>query len=160
MPPACRILAFPGFDALLAVTLPLMLLLALAMIDIDHFKHFNDQHGHEAGDAVLSAVGGLLRQSFRDGDVVCRLGGEEFVVVMPGATAATAEARIGRLLQGVRGYRFRHRDRKLEAITLSCGVAAFPEHGDDPLALTRLADRALYRAKHRGRDRSETWSLE
>ncbi|MFO7647839.1 MULTISPECIES: GGDEF domain-containing protein [Halomonas] len=134
--------------------------LALVMIDIDHFKRFNDLHGHEAGDAVLAAVGGLLRQSFRDGDVVCRLGGEEFVVVMPGATAATAEARIGRLLQGVRGYRFRHRDRELEAITLSCGVAAFPEHGDDPLALTRLADRALYRAKHRGRDRSETWSLE
>ncbi|MFY0988911.1 GGDEF domain-containing protein [Halomonas sp. C05BenzN] len=134
--------------------------MALAMIDIDHFKHFNDQHGHEAGDAVLAAVGGLLREHFRDADVVCRLGGEEFVVIVPGATAAEAEARVQRLLRGIRGYRFRHRDRELDAITLSCGVAAFPEHGDDPLALTRLADRALYRAKHRGRDRSETWTLE
>lgn len=133
--------------------------LALVMVDIDHFKRFNDQHGHEAGDAVLAAVGALLREHFRDADVVCRLGGEEFVVIMPGASAAMAEARIRGLLHGIRECRFRHRDTELDGITLSCGIAAWPEHTDDPLALTRLADEALYRAKHRGRDRSEIYAV-
>ncbi|PXX95302.1 GGDEF domain-containing protein [Halomonas sp. LBP4] len=133
--------------------------LALVMVDIDHFKRFNDHHGHEAGDAVLAAVGELLREHFRDADVVCRLGGEEFVVIMPGATAARAEARIRGLLHGIRECRFRHRSIELDGITLSCGIAAWPEHAEDPLALTRLADEALYRAKHRGRDRSETYAV-
>ncbi|MBS9402511.1 diguanylate cyclase [Halomonas sp. TRM85114] len=131
--------------------------LALVMLDIDHFKQFNDRHGHETGDAVLASVGALLREHFRDADVVCRLGGEEFVVVLPGATAQRAEARVQALLFAIRGRRFRHLDTPLDEVTLSCGIAAYPQHTRDPSELVTLADQALYRAKHAGRDRSETY---
>jgi diguanylate cyclase (GGDEF)-like protein len=131
--------------------------LALVMLDIDHFKQFNDRHGHETGDAVLASVGALLREHFRDADVVCRLGGEEFVVVLPGATAKRAESRVQTLLHAIRNSRFRHLDTPLDEVTLSCGIAAYPQHTHDPAELVTLADQALYRAKHAGRDRSETY---
>ncbi|GHE19491.1 GGDEF domain-containing protein [Halomonas urumqiensis] len=134
--------------------------LALAMIDIDHFKRFNDRFGHEAGDSVLAGIGELLRRHFRDSDVVCRMGGEEFVAILPGATPEQAEQRTAALIDEVRGLRFRHRGELLDSITLSCGIAAYPEHAEDPLALIGLADKALYHAKHQGRDRSETYPVE
>ncbi|MCE8019121.1 GGDEF domain-containing protein [Halomonas sp. MCCC 1A11036] len=131
--------------------------LTLVMLDIDHFKHFNDLHGHEAGDAVLVATGQLIGEHFREADVVCRLGGEEFVVVMPGASAEQACEAVERLLRTMRQRRFQHGEASLGRVSLSCGVASYPEHTDDPLDLIRLADLALYRAKHCGRDRSETY---
>lgn len=131
--------------------------LALVMLDIDHFKQFNDRYGHETGDAVLASVGALLREHFRDADVVCRLGGEEFIVVLPGATSRRAEARIQALLHAIRNNQFRHLDAPLDEVTLSCGIAAYPQHTHDPAELVTLADQALYRAKHAGRDRCETY---
>ncbi|WP_228716800.1 GGDEF domain-containing protein [Billgrantia pellis] len=129
--------------------------LTLVMLDIDHFKKLNDLHGHEAGDAVLVATSQLLSQHFRDADVVCRLGGEEFVVILPGASASQAAERIESFLQAMRRQRFAHGERELGAVSLSCGIATYPEHAADPLELIHLADMALYRAKRRGRDRSE-----
>lgn len=134
--------------------------LALAMIDIDHFKRFNDRYGHAAGDSVLAGIGDLLRRHFRDSDVVCRMGGEEFVAILPGATPSQAEQRTAALIEEVRGLRFRHQGVSLDPITLSCGIAAYPDHAEDPLALIGLADKALYHAKHRGRNRSETYPVE
>ncbi|WP_104204269.1 sensor domain-containing diguanylate cyclase [Billgrantia saliphila] len=130
--------------------------LTLVMLDIDHFKRLNDLHGHEAGDTVLVATSHLLSQHFRDADVVCRLGGEEFVVILPGASANQAAERVERFLEAMRRQRFVHAERELGPVSLSCGIATYPEHAGDPLELIHLADMALYRAKRRGRDRSET----
>lgn len=132
--------------------------LTIAMIDIDHFKRFNDQEGHEAGDAVLAGMGRLLRHHFRDADVVCRMGGEEFVVVMPGATEAVARERLAGLMEILSRTRFRHKERGLDTLTISCGIASFPRHASEPLALIGLADKALYNAKHLGRARIETYA--
>lgn len=132
--------------------------LTLAMIDIDHFKQFNDREGHEAGDTVLIGLGRLLTHHFRDSDEVCRLGGEEFVVVMPGATAALVEARLAELMEILARTRFRYRDRVLDTPSISCGIASYPEHASEPLTLIGLADKALYSAKHRGRARIETYA--
>ena len=130
----------------------------LVMLDIDHFKHFNDLHGHEAGDAVLMSMGKMLSDYFRDADAVCRLGGEEFVVIMPGATSTEATERIGQFLISMRDQRFVHEGKELGRVSLSCGIATYPDHSDDPVELLRLADQALYRAKRCGRDRLETYS--
>ncbi|SEK20971.1 sensor domain-containing diguanylate cyclase [Halomonas daqiaonensis] len=132
--------------------------LTLAMIDIDHFKQFNDREGHEAGDTVLVGVGRVLSHHFRDADVVCRMGGEEFVIIMPGATSASAEARLAELLEILSRTHFRHRNRELGPLTISCGIATYPEHAGDPLTLIGLADKALYSAKHRGRARIEIYA--
>ncbi|WP_245904448.1 sensor domain-containing diguanylate cyclase [Billgrantia lactosivorans] len=132
--------------------------LTLVMLDIDHFKQFNDLFGHEAGDAVLVATARLIGDHFREADVVCRLGGEEFVVVMPGASARQASEAVERLLASMRQQSFLHGGEALGCVSLSCGIASYPAHADDPYALIRLADLALYRAKHCGRDRSETYA--
>ncbi|MGR2737048.1 GGDEF domain-containing protein [Billgrantia sp. Q4P2] len=132
--------------------------LSLVMLDIDHFKHFNDLYGHEAGDAVLIDTARLIDEHFREADVVCRLGGEEFVVVMPGATPQQASEAVERLLNSMRQQCFLHGGEALGCVSLSCGIASYPAHADDPIELIRLADQALYQAKHRGRDRSETYA--
>lgn len=132
--------------------------LSLVMIDLDHFKHFNDRYGHEAGDAVLTGVATLLRQHFREADVVCRLGGEEFVAILPGATPDQAEERAHTLVASVQELRFAHAGEILGPITLSCGIASFPQHTENPQMLLGLADQALYHAKYHGRSRSVTWT--
>ncbi|MGM0767933.1 MAG: GGDEF domain-containing protein [Pseudomonadota bacterium] len=129
--------------------------LALLVVDIDHFKRFNDNHGHEAGDSALKTVAKVLQQQFRDSDVVCRFGGEEFVVIMPGAKLAGAREKAENLCRVMRATPIHHDDQNLGFITLSVGVAAWPECTRDPDALLGLADRALYRAKEAGRDRIE-----
>ncbi|MGM0703811.1 MAG: GGDEF domain-containing protein [Pseudomonadota bacterium] len=132
--------------------------LSMVMIDLDHFKQINDRFGHEAGDDVLVKVAALLREHFRGSDVVCRLGGEEFVAILPGATTEQAEARAVALLEAVRAMTIEHAGQALGPVTFSCGVATYPCHSREPLALLGLADKALYHAKHHGRDRSITWS--
>ena len=132
--------------------------LSLIMIDLDHFKRINDRYGHEAGDGVLMAVAQLLQEHFRDADVVCRMGGEEFVALLPGATTERAEARARDLVERVRRLRLQHGDLALPTLTLSCGVATYPCHAREPIALLGLADKALYQAKYQGRDRSATWN--
>ena len=127
--------------------------LAVVMIDLDHFKRFNDEWGHEAGDAVLLGVAELLLDGLRASDIACRYGGEELLVVMPGADAAEALKRITVIANEMRRLATRVMGRQLPPITFSAGVATVPEHGDDAAELVRAADRALYMAKETGRDR-------
>lgn len=132
--------------------------LSLAMIDIDHFKKFNDREGHEAGDSVLIEMGRILTHHFREADIICRLGGEEFVVIMPGATPQEAKSRLSELMDILGRVRFRHKTRELGKISVSCGIAAYPDHAEEPLSLIGLADKAMYTAKHRGRARVEIYA--
>ncbi|WP_239297355.1 MULTISPECIES: GGDEF domain-containing protein [unclassified Halomonas] len=132
-------------------------LLSLLMIDIDHFKKVNDNFGHDAGDAVLIEVAALLKKHFRGTDVVCRLGGEEFVALLPGTGTAEAQTRAEKLLKAQRNQALSHLHQPLGRITLSCGIATYPAHTMDPKRLLRLADTALYKAKNNGRDRCEVW---
>lgn len=127
--------------------------LALVMIDLDNFKSFNDQWGHEAGDLVLLGVAEALLDGLRASDIACRYGGEELIVVMPGADAEEAVKRISAIAAHVRKTGTRVMGRKLPAVTFSAGVATVPVHGDRAELLIRAADRALYMAKETGRDR-------
>ncbi len=127
--------------------------LSLVMLDVDHFKPYNDRYGHEAGDALLSELGRWLASQLRQGDVPCRYGGEEFVLILPGASLDATRARAERLRETVKLLRVRHRDQVLEPVTISLGVATYPSHGETADALLRAADVALYRAKAEGRDR-------
>ncbi|MDR5865857.1 GGDEF domain-containing protein [Halomonas koreensis] len=132
--------------------------LSLVMIDIDHFKAVNDRHGHEAGDRVLAGVAEALRRHFRDGDAICRLGGEEFVLLLPGVDAEGARARLSALMAELAGQVYHYRGRLLGPVTVSCGIAAWPRHAADPRALVGLADQALYAAKQAGRARAEIYA--
>jgi len=127
--------------------------LAAIMIDVDHFKRFNDTFGHDAGDLVLREVGALLRRQVRGSDIACRFGGEEFLVLLPEAALETARERAERLRQAVHELQPLQNGRALGAITISLGVALFPDHGDTPESLVQAADAALYQAKKAGRDR-------
>jgi diguanylate cyclase (GGDEF)-like protein/PAS domain S-box-containing protein len=123
------------------------------MFDIDHFKKFNDLHGHDGGDILLRELGAFLNTHTRGGDIVSRYGGEEFVAVLPGATLEDTRLRAEELRQGVKELKVYHLGKPLEKITISLGIAAFPEHGLTNEELLRKADTALYQAKNEGRDR-------
>ncbi len=126
---------------------------SLMMLDADHFKRFNDTFGHDAGDAVLKQIGQLLTSQIRKGDIACRFGGEEFTVVLPGATTAEARRRAEAICEGAKALNLSYRGRTLGPVTLSVGIATFPEHGRSGDEITAAADAALYRAKQAGRDR-------
>jgi diguanylate cyclase (GGDEF)-like protein/PAS domain S-box-containing protein len=126
--------------------------LSVLMVDVDHFKRFNDTLGHPAGDAMLVAVARLLCDRLRSEDVVCRYGGEEFVVVLPEADLETAQARAEQLRAAARQLSVSSAGRHLPPVTLSLGVASYRNHGDTRSAVLTAADAALYRAKHQGRD--------
>jgi diguanylate cyclase (GGDEF)-like protein len=123
------------------------------MIDIDHFKRFNDTFGHAAGDAVLRTVGQHLLSLARAEDIPCRYGGEEFVLVMSHASPATVRERAERLRLGVQALEIVCDGRSVGPITLSVGIATFPDSGDSGHAVLQAADSALYRAKAAGRNR-------
>ncbi|HET9906271.1 MAG TPA: diguanylate cyclase [Anaerolineales bacterium] len=127
--------------------------LGIIMIDIDHFKLFNDSNGHAAGDALLRELGDFLKRRIRGEDVACRYGGEEFLLIMPEASLEAAYQRAELLRQGSKGLRVRDADKSLGGITLSLGVAIYPQHGRTMDIILRAADAALYRAKQEGRDR-------
>lgn len=127
--------------------------LAVFMIDVDHFKAFNDTFGHEAGDAVLREVAECFRQSVRSEDVVCRYGGEEFIIILPETSEETAVERAELIRQAVGKLRVRSKGETLRQISVSIGIAMYPTPARDATDLVRLADRALYDAKHAGRDR-------
>ena len=127
--------------------------LAVVMIDLDHFKAFNDQWGHEAGDSVLLGVAEALLDGLRASDIACRYGGEEILIVMPGADTDEAVRRISAISSQVSNMGARVMGRSLPPVTFSAGVATVPEHGDNAEMLIRAADRALYMAKETGRDR-------
>lgn len=126
---------------------------AVIMVDVDNFKPFNDEHGHEAGDAVLKDIGGLLKANLRGGDIACRYGGEEFVLILADATAATANHRAGQIRIAASHIKVMHRGQPLPPVTLSLGVAIYPDHGDTRETLLQAADEALYAAKNNGRNR-------
>ncbi len=128
--------------------------LSLLMLDLDHFKAFNDLHGHPGGDALLAGFGQLLQQHARTEDIPCRYGGEEFTLILPEADTAAALTCAERIVAAVRHMRVQHQGRELPAVTVSVGLATW-QSGEDGAALMRRADAALYRAKRSGRDRVE-----
>jgi diguanylate cyclase (GGDEF)-like protein len=128
--------------------------LSVLMLDIDHFKRFNDSFGHEVGDRVLAVFARTLQARLRSGDFVARYGGEEFTAVLPGAGLEEARLLAERLRAGLEALELGPPDFPEGCrITASLGVAAFPEHGADGEALLQSADRALYLAKGQGRNR-------
>ncbi len=127
----------------------------LVVLDLDHFKQLNDSFGHQAGDEVLKAFSALLNQSLRRSDVLCRHGGEEFVIVMPEISVDGAEAMLARLMATYGELRLNSGLRQLPAGSFSAGVALFPRHGKTLDQLLSRADRALYAAKEAGRARVE-----
>ena len=126
------------------------------MLDLDHFKSFNDSHGHEAGDLLLRVLGDYLLTHVRAEDIACRYGGEEFLVILPEASPAMSRSRAEELWRGVQGLHVNFHGELLRGTTASFGVAVFPGHGSTMAELLRAADTALYAAKRQGRDRVET----
>jgi len=124
-----------------------------AMIDLDHFKRFNDSFGHEAGDLVLREVAVALKSSVRTGDIACRLGGEEFALICPGLSLRATIQRCEELRKRIHLFNLTHRGESLGMVTVSIGVSECPAHGSSAEYLLRSADDALYRAKAAGRDR-------
>ena len=126
--------------------------LGVIMMDLDKFKNFNDTFGHDMGDRLLTAFGDFIRDIIRKEDVACRWGGEEFVLILPGASLNAGLARAEEI---------RSRAKELQIptgtphrpVTLSLGVAVYPEHGSTTDELLKAADTALYRAKRGGRNR-------
>jgi diguanylate cyclase (GGDEF)-like protein len=127
--------------------------MSVLMLDVDSFKQRNDVFGHEGGDTVLREIAGLLRANLRKEDIPCRYGGEEFILVLPDAALQGASQRAEQLREAVKRLSIPYQGQKIGSITVSIGVAAFPEHGHDGHALLQAADAALYQAKRDGRDR-------
>ena len=127
--------------------------LGVLMLDLDHFKKFNDTYGHDAGDTVLRDTAAFLLKSVRAEDIVCRFGGEEFIVILPVASLKVTQARAERIRSRLRELQVLHQRQSLGMVTVSVGVAELPQHGTSPKALIEAADAALYRAKREGRDR-------
>jgi len=118
----------------------------IIMIDIDHFKRFNDIFGHEAGDAVLRELGAFVHGNIREEDIACRYGGEEFALILPEATLDITLHRAEQLCGGAKKIDIQHLGKSLGSITLSLGVAMFPDHGLKAETVLRVADAALYRS--------------
>ncbi len=133
--------------------------LGILMADLDYFKQINDTYGHPAGDLVLKGVAQLLQQRSRPSDIPCRLGGEELVLVLPGAAFSTTWQRAQELCAAVQALEFHWGNRPLPPISISVGVASFPTHGETMRQLLDVVDQALYRAKTRGRNRVEAAEL-
>ncbi len=127
--------------------------LSVMVLDLDHFKIFNDTLGHQAGDSMLVAFARMLQGSVRNEDIACRLGGEEFILIMPEMDEQIASLRATELLESVRKLEVMHDGQLLPQITTSIGIAVFPDHSNEPDQLIGASDSALYQAKRAGRDR-------
>ena len=134
--------------------------LALIMMDLDHFKRFNDTFGHQAGDTLLRSFGDLLKRNTRGQDIACRYGGEEFALVLTDTTLAGALKRSEVLRQQVKQLSVEYAGQLLGAVSISIGVALFPDHGITMGDVLRASDQALYCAKREGRDRVAVWTAE
>lgn len=132
--------------------------MSVMLMDVDHFKAVNDRHGHQTGDTVLRRLGDTLRHEARASDVVCRYGGEEFLLLLPGMDSEQALKRAELLRQAFERNQTTTETGAPVQVTLSVGVACYPKHGNSPAELLRHADDALYRAKNGGRNRVELYS--
>jgi diguanylate cyclase (GGDEF)-like protein len=127
---------------------------SLVMTDIDYFKHYNDKHGHPAGDVVLRTIATLLRENIRKIDIAARYGGEEFALILVETDKASAKIAAEKIRKIAEDYPFMYAEQQPGGrLTLSMGVATFPEDGDDFESLVSTADKRLYRAKQLGRNR-------
>jgi diguanylate cyclase (GGDEF)-like protein len=126
---------------------------SVILLDLDHFKQFNDTLGHGAGDSLLRALGDFLRGQVRQEDIACRYGGEEFALVLPDAALEIARDRAEQIREGIKHLAWQQQIPSAESVTVSAGVAVFPQHGASASAILQEADRALYAAKAGGRDR-------
>jgi diguanylate cyclase (GGDEF)-like protein len=126
--------------------------LGVVMVDLDHFKRLNDAFGHAAGDFALRLVGQFLQSNVRAEDIACRFGGEEFVIILPKASAEDTRRRAEALRLSIRSLRADPGGPSFSTVTMSVGVAAYPQHGATRESLLLAADEALYRAKAGGRD--------
>jgi diguanylate cyclase (GGDEF)-like protein/PAS domain S-box-containing protein len=124
--------------------------LGIIMLDVDDFKRFNDDRGHAAGDAILREFGNLLLRHVRGEDIVCRYGGDEFIIILPDASREVTQERAELICEYAKQFHLQFEGQTLEAITPSLGVAVFPENGSTNTAVLRAADDALYRAKRAG----------
>jgi diguanylate cyclase (GGDEF)-like protein len=132
---------------------------AVAMIDVDKFKTVNDEYGHRVGDVSLQKIASVIRNAMREGDMVYRYGGEEFVAIFKGASGQDAFAAAERLRVAVETTPITGDQLEtVSPITISIGLALMPDHGTDINHLIEKADRAMYRAKDAGRNRVEVWS--
>ena len=127
--------------------------IGVMILDVDFFKRFNDTFGHDAGDTLLHGIGHILRHTVREGDMPCRYGGEEFVVILPGADIEDTRQRAETLRAAIERWAPQQQDRSLGPVTVSIGIAAFPRNGNSWQTTLKAADLALYKAKHDGRNR-------
>ena len=125
---------------------------AVIMADIDHFKSFNDTYGHDAGDLVLKETADCLSACSRGEDVICRYGGEEFIIILPDTSEEDAVRHANFIRSQVRDISVRYRGSRLREITMSFGIASYPQNAESIAQLMRKADRALYAAKNAGRN--------
>jgi diguanylate cyclase (GGDEF)-like protein len=126
--------------------------LAVFMLDLDHFKKFNDTFGHAAGDTVLKAVAEIFRSNIRTEDIACRYGGEEFTIMLPDVTPAIALERAESIRRAVASVHLPLDREVYSEFSISIGVALYPNDGETSELLLRRADMALYRAKRSGRN--------
>ena len=132
--------------------------LSCMMIDIDHFKNINDRFGHEAGDQVIKNVATIVQRAAHDGGLAFRYGGEEFLVLLPGAGEAEAHACAQKIYNGVHALSLRYGLTEIGPVDVSIGIASYPEHAQSD-NLLRAADVALYRAKELGRSRIVSFGM-
>jgi diguanylate cyclase (GGDEF)-like protein len=128
--------------------------LGIIMLDVDHFKSFNDIYGHATGDAVLRALGAYLQKSIREEDIACRYGGEEFVLILPEASLEVTYERAEKIREGVKNKVSVTGKNEMLSVSISLGVSVYPKHGKTSAELIGMADSALYKAKAGGRDRT------
>lgn len=124
--------------------------LGIMMLDVDHFKRFNDAWGHAAGDKILRELGSLLLREVRGEDIASRYGGDEFIIILPDASREVTLERANRLSEHTRRLKIHFKGQTFEMITFSIGVAASPENGTTSAEILKAADTALYLAKHKG----------
>ncbi|MBU2590889.1 MAG: sensor domain-containing diguanylate cyclase, partial [Nitrospinae bacterium] len=128
--------------------------LSLCIIDVDHFKHYNDTNGHPKGNKVLAGIAAILTRQARNFDIVCRYGGEEFAIILPNTDKESANRFALRVCKRVAEHNFEHGETQpLGRVTISIGVATFPDDGASVEELEEMADKALYNAKESGRNR-------
>jgi len=125
---------------------------SLVMLDLDHFKHFNDTFGHQVGDILLKEIAGVIKNRVRAGDLACRYGGEEFSLILAEVDTEGAHRCVESIRETIKHLSLHNRGQTLGTVTISAGIAAYPTHGDNSEDLIHAADEALYRAKKAGRD--------